>query len=72
MTKVSVTVDPSLCELAGYCERIADTVFSIQNGSASSQVEQPVVSDPALVRLVLEAESTCPGRAIRVEKLDDS
>jgi ferredoxin len=71
MVKVKVTVDPERCELAGYCERIAETVFSLHNDDPPIRVDQQFISDPALIRLVLEAEATCPGRAILVEKIDE-
>jgi ferredoxin len=70
MPSIRVTVDPSRCELAGYCERIAESVFSLHNDDPPIRVDQPIVSDPDLINLVLEAEATCPGRAILVEKLE--
>jgi ferredoxin len=48
-----VTVDPHLCELAGYCEKIAETVFSLHNEPPLIRVDMEIVRDTQLVALVL-------------------
>jgi ferredoxin len=59
-----IELDESFCEGIGLCARICAEVFRVDAVRSKAVVLQPVVSDPALIEKVIEAENTCPTRAI--------
>lgn len=61
-----VTVDPAKCQATGYCMKIAPAAFKLDGtGPARFEPDRPGdVDKDALI----EAEDTCPTRAIKVTR----
>ena len=60
--RAHVSVDPSKCQGTGFCAHIAEGYFRIGRDGVSETIRTDV--DPADLKLVEEAEDTCPMRAI--------
>jgi ferredoxin len=71
MPGVKVEIDTSFCEGIGYCARICPSVFRVDPAIRKAEVLMPVVTDPALIEIVEQAEMTCPTRAIMVSPADE-
>jgi ferredoxin len=65
---VKVRIDENLCAASAMCKRIAPQVFDLPDDADTAVVLQETVTDPEQIKLVEEAEQSCPTLAVLVER----
>jgi ferredoxin len=66
MSRLTVHVDPDLCEASGMCERVAPEIFRVGEDDRSHLLVEEI--DPSLRGKVEEAVRRCPRAAIRLRE----
>jgi ferredoxin len=67
---IRISVDAELCAASGMCPRIAPALFELPDDADTAVVLEPVVSDPALMKLAEQAARECPTEAIVLHPQD--
>jgi ferredoxin len=70
MAGVRIEVE-DFCEGTGFCVRICPEAFRMDPDTGLAVPISEVVTDPALMEKIENAETTCPARAIILTKIED-